>query len=140
MHHALKISVASIRGLGPELVPDPDFNAAGQWVTGTGWAVSGGVATATDAANGAVILIPVANRPNVVAGERYQWVIIVDSVTAGGVALNATGWALGPTLSAAGAYGGTAIVTTTSTAIGISIRTIGVTTAVVTRFSVRKIL
>jgi hypothetical protein len=133
--------LALMAHLGPELVPDPDFNVDASWLKGTGWAVANGVATATASASGQLVQIQAANRPPVAIGDRHRWEIVVDSVAAGGFAFGGTaGTGNGPTLAVPGTYRGIMVATTASAAIVVSVRTVGVTTGVITRFSLRKVL
>lgn len=64
-----------------EIVTDPSFDNAGSWACQTGWAVSGGVATATDAVNpnqvGQNLSI------GIVGAGLYKLVVVVDSITSG---------------------------------------------------------
>jgi hypothetical protein len=134
--------LALMAHLGPELVPDPDFNVSGSWSAGSGWVVANGVATATAVANGILVQIPVGNRPPVAIGDRHRWEIVVDAVTLGGFGFSGTVGAgtVGPTLSTPGVYRGIVVATGASAAIVVAVRAVGSSTGVITRFSLRKVL
>lgn len=122
-----------------ERVPDPNFDDPSKWTTDAGVAVSGGVATFTAAADGAAAQVLAGLRPVVLAGETYRWTIEVVSVALGGVAFRAfAGGAAGATITTPGVYTGTTVVSNSGVA-DLGVRAVGSTTAVVTRFSLKKI-
>lgn len=128
------------RGLavGPELITDPSFDNAGSWNVGAGWSISGGAATVSSAASGAVVQVPAINRIDMSAGEYFLVNIVVDSISAGGFALRAFGSIQGPTLSAAGTYTYFFQAPLTQSAVDVGIRTMGTTTGVISSFSFRR--
>ena len=122
-----------------ERVPDPAFDDATKWAVDAGVAVSGGLTTFTAAADGAAARVATALRPVVLAGETYRWTVEVVSVALGGVAFRAfAGGAVGATITTPGVHTGTT-VEVNSGAADLGVRAIGSTTAVVTRFSLKKI-
>lgn len=85
---------------GPQMVADPGMDNAGDWFTGTGWTVSGGVATKT-AGTASYLNDIVGSRP--VAGRFYR--LAADCVvTAGVIALQIGGGNFGANVAATGSY------------------------------------
>lgn len=65
--------------LGGELVADPGFDNAGSWNVGTGWAVGGGVATAT-ATNSEIYCTTTTNVTGQLYKEQGDLVVTIGSV------------------------------------------------------------
>jgi len=69
----------ALPSLGPELVSDTNFANAGLWTAGTGWSISGGIATKV-AGTGAYLYL---TGFTVTPGKIYQIVTTIASRTAG---------------------------------------------------------
>lgn len=65
--------------LGPELITDPSFANAGLWTAGTGWSISGGIATKVAGTDAYLYLTGFTVTP----GKIYQIVTTIASRTAG---------------------------------------------------------
>jgi len=85
--------------LGPELVTDPNFANSGLWTLGTGWSISGGIATKV-AGTGAYLYL---TGFFAVPGKTYQITTVVASRTAGAMQVT-VGGVDGAGRSAAGTY------------------------------------
>lgn len=125
---------------GQEMLLDPEFTDTANWTEGVGWVVAGGVCTVTAAASGTVVECNFADRIDVTLGDEFKWEIVVNSITQGGFALAATAaWLIGPTLVAPGTYTGMITASASSLAVPLRVRSVGVTSGVLERFSFRRI-
>ena len=123
--------------LGPELISDPNFANPGLWTAGTGWSISGGIATKVAGTGAYLSLTGFTPTP----GKLYQIVTTVASRTAG--ALQVTlGGVDGAGRSAAGTYTEytTAATQTFLTAGGLGIYGNSTFAGTVTGISIREVL
>lgn len=119
--------------LGPELVPNGNFDDATGWALQAGWTISGGVAVATAAAIGTSI----ARSIPTVVGRTYRMRLTCVSRTTNNFSLVFFG--NGAFRSAVGTYEEDFVATVTSTPVGIGPRT-GALTATFDGISLREVL
>lgn len=98
-------------GLGEELVTDVGFDNAALWTLGTGWSISGGIATKIAGTNSFISL----TGSTVVPGIYYQVTTVVTARTAGAALIN-IGNTDGVGRTAPGTYTETILATTSTTA------------------------
>lgn len=123
--------------LGPELISDPNFANPGLWTAGTGWSISGGIATKVAGAGAYLYLTGFTVTP----GKIYQIVTTVASRTAGAMQVT-LGGVDGAGRSAAGTYTEytTAATQTFLTAGGLGIYGNSTFAGTVTGISIREVL
>lgn len=123
--------------LGPELVTDTGFDTPASWTNGTGWTVSGSIATKTAGTGSFLALTGISLQP----GKTYEVTFTVVTRTAGSMLLN-VGGVDGTARSAAGTY--TEYITAALTAYpgttGISLYGNSLFAGTVDNFSVKEVL
>lgn len=127
----------ALPALGPELIPDPELDTAGLWTAGTGWTVSGGVATKT-AGTGSYLAL---TGSTVVIGAVYCITYTVATRTAGAT-VPSIGNVDGSTASAAaGTYTNyvVAAATTTTGGAGLNIYANSAFAGTISRVSVQQV-
>lgn len=107
--------------LGAELVTDPELDTAGLWTAGTGWSVSGGIATKT-AGTGSLLSL---TGSTVVVGAVYAITFTVATRTAGACVASIGNVDGTTTVVAAGTYTNYIVATATTTTGGAGLNLYG---------------
>jgi hypothetical protein len=116
---------------GPE---ENDLSSDTGWLLSAGWAVSGGLVTATSAATGSQAQSPV----SATVGPTYRVVVTVDSISAGQFRVVIGSAVQSPNITAPGTYIYEAASTSTAR-IRLQCQTLAVTCQI-SQFSIKKVL